>query len=152
VTEAGIPKSGILRSAVGIGTLLAEGIGDTIRVSLTGDPVKEVEAGFEILKSLQLRRKGLTIISCPTCGRTQTNIGSIVERIETELKGIDKPMTLAIMGCAVNGPGEAKEADIGVACGKESALLFKKGKIIRKIAENEIVPVLIREVHRWEVD
>lgn len=150
VTEAGIPRRGVLRSAVGIGTLLAEGIGDTIRVSLTGDPVHEVTTGFEILKSLQLRTKGLTIISCPTCGRTQTNIVELVEKIEKELQDIDKPITLAVMGCAVNGPGEAKEADIGVACGKHSALLFKKGKVIQKIPESEIVRILVDEIHRMD--
>jgi (E)-4-hydroxy-3-methylbut-2-enyl-diphosphate synthase len=150
VTEAGTIRTGVLRSAVGIGTLLAEGVGDTIRVSLTGDPVEEVKSGFEILKSLHLREHGLTIISCPTCGRTQTNVISIVEKAEKALAGIDKPLTLAIMGCAVNGPGEAKEADLGVACGKESALLFKKGKVVRKIREEEIVEILVKEVKQWK--
>ena len=150
VTEAGTPKHGILRSAVGIGTLLSEGIGDTIRVSLTGDPVEEIRVGFEILKSLHLRKHGLTIISCPTCGRTQVNVVSIVEAIEKKLTDVNKPLTLAIMGCAVNGPGEAKEADIGVACGKGDGLLFKKGEIVRKLKETEIVDVLVEEVEKWE--
>ncbi|MFH1942048.1 MAG: flavodoxin-dependent (E)-4-hydroxy-3-methylbut-2-enyl-diphosphate synthase [bacterium] len=150
VTEAGTPRRGVLRSAVGIGTLLAEGIGDTIRVSLTGDPVDEVRAGYDILKSLRLRERGLTIISCPTCGRLETNLIPIVEEVERILEGIDTPLTLAIMGCAVNGPGEAREADIGVACGKGSALLFRKGEVIRKIKEKDIVKTLVEEVHGWE--
>lgn len=150
VTEAGTIRSGILRSAVGIGTLLAEGIGDTIRVSLTGDPVEEVKAGYDILKSLHLREHGLTVLSCPTCGRTQTNVVSVVEKVEKALAGNSKSLTLAIMGCAVNGPGEAKEADIGVACGKGSALLFKKGEVIRKIKEEDIVDILVKEVREWK--
>jgi len=149
VTEAGTQKIGTLRSALGIGTLLAEGIGDTIRVSLTGDPVEEVKAGFEILKSLNLRKHGLTLISCPTCGRTQSNLISIAEKVEKALADIQIPITVAVMGCAVNGPGEAKEADIGVACGKENALLFKKGEVVRKIQENEIVDTLVHEVKNW---
>ena len=150
VTEAGTPRSGILRSAVGIGTLLAEGIGDTIRVSLTGDPVDEVRAGFDILKALRLRAHGLTIISCPTCGRIQTDLIPIVEEVEKSLSDVKTPITVAVMGCAVNGPGEAKEADIGVACGKKSALLFKKGEVIRKLKEDEIVTALVNEVNLWE--
>ena len=130
-------------------TLLAEGIGDTIRVSLTGDPVEEVRAGYEILKTLRLRQHGLTIISCPTCGRLETNLIPIVEEVERALAGFDRPLTVALMGCAVNGPGEAKEADIGIACGKRSALLFKKGKVVRKIKEKEIVKTLVEEVRRW---
>ena len=150
VTEAGTPRSGILRSAVGIGTLLAEGIGDTLRVSLTGDPVEEVRAGHDILKSLRLRQRGLTILSCPTCGRLQTRLIAIVEEVERALSEVQKPLTIALMGCAVNGPGEAKEADIGIACGKRSALLFKKGKVIRKLKEEDIVKTLIQEVSEWE--
>jgi (E)-4-hydroxy-3-methylbut-2-enyl-diphosphate synthase len=150
VTEAGTSKTGGLRSAVGIGTLLAEGIGDTIRVSLTADPVDEIRAGWEILKSLRLRRRGMTIVSCPTCGRLQTDMIPIVEALEKALADVQKPMTVAVMGCAVNGPGEAKEADIGVACGKREALLFKKGKIVRKIKDEKILETLINEVNRWE--
>ncbi|NQT25216.1 flavodoxin-dependent (E)-4-hydroxy-3-methylbut-2-enyl-diphosphate synthase [candidate division KSB1 bacterium] len=152
VTEAGTPRTGALRSAVGIGALLAEGIGDTIRVSLTGDPVEEVKAGFEILKSLHLREHGVTIISCPTCGRTQTSMFTLAEEVEKALTNEKKSLTVAIMGCAVNGPGEAKEADLGVACGKGSALLFRKGKTIRKIREDEIVETLVREVQEWTED
>ena len=151
VTEAGLPRSGVVRSAVGIGTLLAEGIGDTIRVSLTGDPVEEVRAGYDILRSLRLRQHGLTIIACPTCGRLETNLVPIVEEVERSLAGIDKSLTVALMGCEVNGPGEAKEADIGIACGKKSALLFKKGKIIRKIEEEDIVRTLVEEVRAWDI-
>jgi len=150
VTEAGTPRSGILRSAVGIGTLLAEGVGDTLRVSLTGDPVEEVRAGHDILKSLRLRQRGLTILSCPTCGRLQTRLIAIVEEVERALSEVQKPLTIALMGCAVNGPGEAKEADIGIACGRKSALLFKKGKVIRKLKEEDIVKTLIQEVREWE--
>jgi (E)-4-hydroxy-3-methylbut-2-enyl-diphosphate synthase len=149
VTEAGTPRSGILRSSVGIGTLLAEGIGDTIRVSLTGDPVEEVRSGYEILKALHLRRHGLTIISCPTCGRLESNLVPIVEEVERALAGINKPLTVALMGCGVNGPGEAKGADVGIACAKRSALLFRKGEVIRKIREEEIVQTIIDEVNRW---
>lgn len=112
--------------------------------------MEEVHAGFEILKALRLREHGLTIVSCPTCGRLQTNLVRIVEEVEQRLRGIDKPLTVAIMGCAVNGPGEAREADIGVACGNESALLFKKGKIVRKLEETEIVDAVVAEVRRWE--
>jgi (E)-4-hydroxy-3-methylbut-2-enyl-diphosphate synthase len=150
VTEAGTSKTGGLRSAVGIGTLLAEGIGDTIRVSLTADPVNEIHAGWEILKSLRLRRRGITIVSCPTCGRLQTDMIPIVESLEKALANVQKTMTVAVMGCAVNGPGEAKEADIGVACGKREALLFKRGKIVRKIKDEKILETLINEVNRWE--
>lgn len=150
VTEAGTPKLGVLRSAIGIGTLLAEDIGDTIRVSLTGDPVEEVKAGFEILKALKLREKGITIVSCPTCGRTQTQMIPIAEKVEQALSHIETPLTVAVMGCAVNGPGEAREADLGIACGKESALLFIKGEIIRRIPADKIVDVLVHEVTNWK--
>jgi (E)-4-hydroxy-3-methylbut-2-enyl-diphosphate synthase len=149
VTESGTLKTGAIRSAVGIGTLLAEGIGDTVRVSLTADPVDEIRAGWEILKSLGLRRRGLTIVSCPTCGRLQTDMIPIVEAVEKALAGVEKPLTLAIMGCAVNGPGEAREADIGIACGKGEALLFRRGQTVRKVAEGDIVKTLIEEVEKW---
>jgi len=133
----------------GIGTLLAEGIGDTIRVSLTGDPVQEVQSGYEILKALNIRQHGPTIISCPTCGRTRMDIVSVIEEVEQALSEIDKPITIAIMGCEVNGPGEAKEADIGIACGQGMALMFKKGKVIRKIKEKEMIPCLLSEIKNW---
>ncbi|MBU0712738.1 flavodoxin-dependent (E)-4-hydroxy-3-methylbut-2-enyl-diphosphate synthase [bacterium] len=148
VTEAGPPWQGTIKSAIGIGTLLAEGIGDTIRVSLTDDPVQEVQTGFEILKSLDLIKKGITIISCPTCGRADVDIIGIVADLESRVKHIQQPMTVAVMGCAVNGPGEAREADLGVAGGKKSFLLFKKGEIIAKIPESQVVDRLLEEIKR----
>ncbi|MBN2602489.1 MAG: flavodoxin-dependent (E)-4-hydroxy-3-methylbut-2-enyl-diphosphate synthase [Candidatus Marinimicrobia bacterium] len=146
VTEAGPPWQGTIKSAIGIGTLLAEGIGDTIRVSLTDNPVQEVHAGFEILKSLDLIKKGVTIISCPTCGRADVDIFGIVTALENRIKHIQTPMTVAVMGCAVNGPGEAREADLGVAGGKKSFLLFKKGAIIAKIPESQVLERLLEEI------
>ncbi len=146
VTESGIPKRGIIHSSVGIGTLLSEGIGDTIRVSLTGELTEEIRTGYEILKSLKLREHGVNIISCPTCGRIQVDLITLVEELDKQLANEEKPITVAVMGCAVNGPGEAREADIGVACGKKSALLFKKGEVIRKIKENEIISTLLKEI------
>ncbi|MDZ7316937.1 MAG: flavodoxin-dependent (E)-4-hydroxy-3-methylbut-2-enyl-diphosphate synthase [candidate division KSB1 bacterium] len=146
VTEAGTVRSGTIKSAVALGILLAEGIGDTLRVSLTGDPVEEVYVGYQILKALDLSRRGVNLISCPTCSRTQVDLIPIAEEVERRLAGIEEPLTVAVMGCVVNGPGEAKEADVGVACGKGSAVLFRKGVIIRKVAESEIVSALIAEV------
>ncbi|MDZ7346359.1 MAG: flavodoxin-dependent (E)-4-hydroxy-3-methylbut-2-enyl-diphosphate synthase [candidate division KSB1 bacterium] len=146
VTEAGTVRSGTIKSAVALGILLAEGIGDTLRVSLTGDPVEEVYVGYQILKALDLSRRGVDLISCPTCSRTQVDLIPIAEEVERRLAGIEEPLTVAVMGCVVNGPGEAKEADVGVACGKGSAVLFRKGVIIRKVAESEIVSALIAEV------
>ncbi|MDI9482614.1 MAG: flavodoxin-dependent (E)-4-hydroxy-3-methylbut-2-enyl-diphosphate synthase [Bacillota bacterium] len=147
VTEAGTPYRGTIKSAVGIGALLSRGIGDTIRVSLTADPSEEVRAGKEILKSLGLYRYGPEFISCPTCGRTRINLVSVAEQVEKALEGIEKPLKIAVMGCEVNGPGEAKEADIGIAGGDGCALLFKKGEIIRKISEEKIVEELINEIN-----
>ena len=149
VTEAGTPRSGIIKSAVGIGTLLAEGIGDTIRVSLTEDPVEEVRVGFDILKSLGLRKHGINIISCPTCGRLEVDLISIVNKVEKRLAKYDKEITISILGCAVNGPGEALGSDIGVACGKHSALIYKNGVKVKKIREDEIVDYLVEEVENW---
>lgn len=146
VTEAGTVRSGTIKSAVALGILLAEGIGDTLRVSLTGDPVEEVYVGYQILKALNLSQRGVNLISCPTCSRTQVDLIPIAEEVERRLAGIEEPLTVAVMGCVVNGPGEAKEADVGVACGKGSAVLFRKGVIIRKVAESEIVSALIAEV------
>jgi (E)-4-hydroxy-3-methylbut-2-enyl-diphosphate synthase len=146
ITEAGTPRTGIIRSSVGIGTLLYLGIGDTIRVSLTAHPREEVIAGWEILKSLDLRQRGPVLVSCPTCGRAEVDIISIAQQVESELIKMTKPIRVAVMGCAVNGPGEAKDADIGVACGKDRAILFKKGKQIGVIPEKDIVTVLIREI------
>ena len=149
VTEAGLKETGSIKSAVGMGVLLWHGIGDTIRVSLADDPVEEVRVGFEILKSLGLRKKGINIVACPTCGRIEVDLIPIVKRVEKELSRFDKDLTVSILGCAVNGPGEAREADIGVACGKHSALVFKKGEVVAKIREEEIVDFLVREVENW---
>ncbi|MBN2412103.1 flavodoxin-dependent (E)-4-hydroxy-3-methylbut-2-enyl-diphosphate synthase [candidate division KSB1 bacterium] len=149
VTEAGTLRSGTIKSAVGLGILLYEGIGDTLRVSLTGDPVDEVVVGFEILKNLDLYHKGVNIISCPTCGRTEVDLVPIVNEVEKRLANMQKRLTVAIMGCVVNGPGEAKEADIGVACGKHSAVIFKKGRVIKKIPESNIADVIVEYVENW---
>ncbi|ACL74833.1 flavodoxin-dependent (E)-4-hydroxy-3-methylbut-2-enyl-diphosphate synthase [Ruminiclostridium cellulolyticum] len=146
VTEAGTVYKGTIKSAVGIGCLLAEGIGDTIRVSLTGDPVEEIKVGKQILKSLDLLKEGIEIVSCPTCGRTQVNLIDIANSIEPLLEKLNKNIKVAIMGCAVNGPGEAKDADIGIAGGVNEVLLFKKGRIIRKIPQENVVEELIKEI------
>ena len=148
VTEAGTVNSGIIKSAVGIGALLAEGIGDTIRVSLTGDPVTEVKVGYQILKSLGLREYGPTLISCPTCGRTSIDLEKLALGVEKYLEGIKTPITVAVMGCVVNGPGEAREADIGIAGGKDEGLIFKKGVIIKKVPEGEILAELFKEIDK----
>lgn len=146
VTEAGTPWRGIIKSSVGIGTLLSQGIGDTIRVSLTGDPIEEVKAGKEILRALNLYSKGIEFVSCPTCGRTEINLIKIAKEVEKRLEGFDKNIKVAIMGCVVNGPGEAREADIGIAGGKGYGLIFKKGKIIKKLKEEDLVDGLIEEI------
>ncbi len=148
ITEAGTVSSGIIKSAVGIGALLAEGIGDTIRVSLTGDPVNEVKAGFEILKSLGLRSYGPTLISCPTCGRTSIDLEKLANIVETRLKDIKEPISVAVMGCIVNGPGEAREADVGIAGGKGEGLVFRKGKVVRKVSEERLVNELFSEINK----
>jgi (E)-4-hydroxy-3-methylbut-2-enyl-diphosphate synthase len=150
VTEAGSLFTGIVKSALGIGMLLAEGIGDTIRVSLTRDPVEEVRVGFEILKALGIRRRGPEIIACPTCGRCGIDLFGVVEQVEKALLTHTAPIKLAIMGCVVNGPGEAREADIGVAGGKDHGILFKKGKVVRKIPQDRLVEELLNEVAKWE--
>lgn len=148
ITEAGTVNSGIIKSAVGIGTLLAEGIGDTIRVSLTGDPVREVKVGFEILKSLGLREYGPTLISCPTCGRTQINLEKLALEVEKRLADISEPITVAVMGCVVNGPGEAREADVGIAGGINEGLIFRKGEVLKKVAEADIIDELFVEIDK----
>jgi (E)-4-hydroxy-3-methylbut-2-enyl-diphosphate synthase len=145
ITAAGPSFSGTIKSSIGLGMLLAEGIGDTIRVSLTGSPLQEVRVAYEILKALKLRTRGPLIISCPTCGRCDINILSIVNTLERELASLSQPLTIAVMGCAVNGPGEAREADLGVAAGKGGGVLFKKGKIVKRLKEKELVRVLIKE-------
>ncbi|MBQ7883263.1 MAG: flavodoxin-dependent (E)-4-hydroxy-3-methylbut-2-enyl-diphosphate synthase [Phascolarctobacterium sp.] len=148
ITEAGTVNSGIIKSAVGIGTLLAEGIGDTIRVSLTGDPVREVKVAFEILKSLGLREYGPTLISCPTCGRTQINLEKLALEVEKRLAEISEPITVAVMGCVVNGPGEAREADVGIAGGINEGLIFRKGQVLKKVAEADIIDELFAEIEK----
>lgn len=146
VTEAGTVKSGTIKSAVGIGALLAEGIGDTIRVSLTGHPKHEVFVAWEILKALNLRQRGPELISCPTCGRTQIQLIKLAEQVEERLANVDKPIKVAVMGCAVNGPGEAREADVGVAGGKGVGLIFRKGEVIRQVPEDKLLDELFKEI------
>ncbi len=152
ITEAGTVNSGIIKSAVGIGVLLAEGIGDTIRVSLTGDPANEVRVAYQILKALGLREYGPTLISCPTCGRTQIKLEKLALEVEKRLENIKEPITVAVMGCVVNGPGEAREADIGIAGGISEGLIFKKGKIIKKVGEEEIIEALFAEIDKILVE
>jgi (E)-4-hydroxy-3-methylbut-2-enyl-diphosphate synthase len=146
ITESGLPRAGAIRSAVGIGILLHEGIGDTIRVSLSGHPCEEVYAAYEILKSLELRQHGPTLVSCPTCGRTEMDTISLARAVEDYLMKINKPIKVAVMGCVVNGPGEAKDADIGIACGKGKGALFKKGQIVCIIEEKDLLDTLLREI------
>ena len=143
VTEAGTMKGGLIKSAVGLGTLLSEGIGDTIRVSLTENPVEEVHAGFSILKSLEKRKKGINFVSCPTCGRCQIDLIGLAKKVENALKDIDKPITVAVMGCPVNGPGEAKHADFGVAGAIKEGYIFKKGEILKRVPEEKILDELM---------
>ena len=150
VTEAGSLYSGTVKSALGIGILLAEGIGDTIRVSLTRDPIDEVRVGYEILKALKIRERGPEIVSCPTCGRCDIDLVGLVERVESTLLTKISPLHLAIMGCVVNGPGEAREADIGIACGKGHGVLFKKGKVVRKVPEDKLLEVLMHEIDKFD--
>jgi (E)-4-hydroxy-3-methylbut-2-enyl-diphosphate synthase len=150
VTEAGTTRVGTIKSAVGIGTLLAEGIGDTIRVSLTDDPVKEVEVGKEILRSLGLATRNVEIIACPTCGRLEVDLFSITNKLEEAVKDIKKPVKVALLGCVVNGPGEASEADIGIAAGKGVAILYRKGEVVRRLKEEEIVDVLLEEIKNFK--
>lgn len=148
ITEAGPIWKGSIKSSVGIGILLSKGIGDTIRISLTGNPVEEVKVGRQILKSLNLLNEGIELISCPTCGRTNIDLIKIVEEAEKRTAGINKHIKVAIMGCPVNGPGEAREADIGIAGGKGEGLLFKKGKIIKKVKEEDLLDELLKEIEK----
>lgn len=150
VTEAGPTKVGTIKSAVGIGTLLSEGIGDTIRVSLTDDPVKEVEVGKEILRSLSLASRNVELIACPTCGRLEVDLFGIMAQLEQRLEGVKKPVKIAVLGCVVNGPGEASEADIGIAAGKGVGILYRKGEVIRRVKESEIVDVIVEEVMNFD--
>ncbi|WP_110953233.1 flavodoxin-dependent (E)-4-hydroxy-3-methylbut-2-enyl-diphosphate synthase [Anaerosinus massiliensis] len=148
ITEAGTINSGMIKSAVGIGALLSQGIGDTFRISLTGDPVVEVQVANQILKSLGLKEYGPTMISCPTCGRCNINLAEIAIKVENKLNQVKKPIRVAVMGCVVNGPGEAREADVGIAGGKGEGLLFRKGQIIRKVPEEELVDELFLEIDK----
>ncbi|WP_434304086.1 flavodoxin-dependent (E)-4-hydroxy-3-methylbut-2-enyl-diphosphate synthase [Clostridium botulinum] len=148
VTEAGTTFRGTIKSSVGIGTLLAEGIGDTIRVSITGDPLEEIKIGKEILRSLGYVNEGIEFVSCPTCGRTNIDLISIAEEVEKRLLNCNKNIKVAVMGCVVNGPGEAREADIGIAGGKGEGLIFKKGEVIKKVKEEDIIDELIKEIEK----
>ena len=148
VTEAGTVQMGTIKSSIGIGTLLAEGIGDTIRVSLTSNPIEEIKVAKEILKSLGLRKGGVEFVSCPTCGRTQINLIKIAEEVEKRLAECNKDIKVAVMGCVVNGPGEARESDIGIAGGRGEGIIFKKGEIIRKVKEEELIDALMEEVNK----
>lgn len=149
ITEAGTMFSGTIKSAVGLGILLAEGIGDTLRVSLSADPVQEVRAGFEILKCLGIRRQGVELISCPTCGRKRIDVVDLAARIERKLVGFPVPITVAVMGCEVNGPGEAREADIGVAGSRNAGIIFKKGSIVRRCPKGDLLNELLRQIQSF---
>jgi (E)-4-hydroxy-3-methylbut-2-enyl-diphosphate synthase len=151
ITEAGIPKIGIVRSAAGIGAILAQGIGDTLRVSLTGSPAEEVRVGYEILKSMELTFHGITIISCPTCGRADIDVEKIAQEIEQQTRQIKQPLTVAIMGCEVNGPGEAADADVGLAGGRGVGLIFREGQVVRKVPESEMVEALLDEIESMAI-
>ncbi len=150
ITEAGTERMGIIKSSAGLGALLLNGIGDTIRISLTADPEKEVHAAYDLLKALDLRNKGIRFVSCPTCGRTKIDLIKIASEAEKRLKSCDKDITVAIMGCAVNGPGEAREADIGIAGGEKCGLIFRKGEILRKVPEDKLLDELIYEIENTD--
>jgi (E)-4-hydroxy-3-methylbut-2-enyl-diphosphate synthase len=152
ITEAGTQFSGTVKSCVGMGMLLAEGIGDTIRVSLATDPREEVRVAYEMLKSLELRSRGPVVIACPTCGRLEVDLFKIAGEIEQATSHIKTPLSLAVMGCAVNGPGEAREADLGVAAGRGNGMIYRQGKAIRRVSEDEIVPALLEEIERFVAD
>jgi (E)-4-hydroxy-3-methylbut-2-enyl-diphosphate synthase len=145
VTEAGTTWAGTIKSAAGLGALLYDGIGDTLRVSLTGDPVEEVRVGWEILKAMELRQRGPIFISCPTCGRCQIDLIPVAEEVEQRLQSLAVPLTVAVMGCVVNGPGEAREADLGIAGGKEMGLLFRKGEIVKRVPQSQLADALVAE-------
>ena len=148
ITEAGTLFSGTIKSSVGLGILLADGIGDTMRVSLTGAPKDEIRVGYDILKALGLRQRGVNFVSCPTCGRCQIDLIRVAEDVEKRLQGVDRQITVAVMGCAVNGPGEAREADFGIAGGKGEGLLFRHGEIVRKVPEDQLAEALMEEISR----
>jgi len=148
ITEAGLPQAGAIRSAIGIGVLLYQGIGDTIRVSLSAHPCEEVSAAYEILKSLGLRQRGPTLVSCPSCGRAEVDVIALAEAVDKYLRKVSKPIRVAVMGCMVNGPGEAKDADVGIACGKGKGAIFRKGKVIKTVSEESLLKVLIAEIKK----
>ena len=148
ITEAGTPRAGAIRSAVGLGILLSEGIGDTIRVSLTGHPREEVVAAYDILKSLNLREHGPTLVSCPTCGRVEVDLVGLAYAVEERLSKMTRPIKVAVMGCVVNGPGEARDADVGIACGKGRGVIFRKGEIVRTVEEKDLLEALMAEVEK----
>ncbi|MCD7827571.1 MAG: flavodoxin-dependent (E)-4-hydroxy-3-methylbut-2-enyl-diphosphate synthase [Clostridiales bacterium] len=152
ITEAGTERMGIIKSSAGLGALLISGIGDTIRISLTADPEKEIDAAYDLLKALNLRTRGIKFISCPTCGRTKIDLIKIASQAEERLKNCDKDITVAVMGCIVNGPGEAKEADIGIAGGDGNGLIFKKGEILRKVPEDRLIDELVYEIENTNFD
>ena len=147
ITEAGLPRAGAIRSAIGIGILLYQGIGDTIRVSLTAHPCEEVFAAYEILKTLGLRQRGATLVSCPSCGRAEIDVVRLAQEVDKYLEKVAKPIKVAVMGCVVNGPGEAKDADVGIACGKGKGAIFKKGKVIGTVTEEKLLETLITEIN-----
>jgi len=149
ITEAGTVTSGNIKSAIGLGLILNEGIGDTIRVSLTGNPVEEIYSAKLILKTLGLKKGGVSVVSCPTCGRTNIDIISLAAKVEDMVKDIDMDIKVAVMGCVVNGPGEAKEADLGIAGGKGEGLLFKKGEVLRKVPEESLLSELMKEIENF---
>jgi len=148
ITESGLPRAGVIRSAIGIGVLLYQGIGDTLRVSLTGDPKEEVIAAYEILKSLNLRERGPTMVSCPACGRCEVDLIGLARSVEERLAKMDSPIKVAVMGCVVNGPGEARGADVGIACGKGRGAIFRKGEVVRTVEEKDFLEVLMEEVSK----
>lgn len=150
ITESGTFRSGVIRSSIGLGILLHMGIGDTIRVSLTAPPTEEVFAAYEILKSLDLRQKGPVLVSCPSCGRVEVDIMGLVQAVEEKLTGMEKPVKVAVMGCIVNGPGEAKDADVGLACGKGRGVIFRKGEPVRTVEEKDFLPALLAEIDKVE--
>jgi (E)-4-hydroxy-3-methylbut-2-enyl-diphosphate synthase len=149
ISEAGPPSVGIIKSSVGLGILLSEGIGDTVRVSLTAAPAEEVRVAYAILGSLGLRKRGVNIISCPTCGRTRIDLKRLAAKVERKVRNLDKPITIAVMGCVVNGPGEAREADFGIAGGKGRGIVFRKGKVVKTVAEAELLDALFEEIQSY---
>ncbi len=152
ITEAGLPQAGAIRSAIGIGILLYQGLGDTIRVSLSAHPCEEVYVAYEILKSLRLRQRGPTLVSCPSCGRAEVDVIALAEAVDKHLKKISKPTKVAVMGCVVNGPGEAKDADVGIACGKGKGAIFRKGEVVSTVSEDHLLEALMAEINSFSLE